>query len=174
MAEQNPRTGGRGWFWPALVVCLLAFQLLVGGALFYFAHNDPSFVVEKDYYRKGIEWDKQLAQRRLDKELGWNLVLEVDGPVESDARDAMRTIRVRLNDRDGRAIEGARVGLVCFHRARASDRIELDLAEVEPGVYEQLGPLRKEGLWVFESTIHHGDKVFTHRLEQWVAGDGGE
>jgi nitrogen fixation protein FixH len=157
-----------------LIVGLLTFQLLVGAALVYFSHNDPSFAVEEDYYRRGIEWDKQLAQQRLDEEMGWGLAVEVDGPVVGESGDTMRTVRVRLSDRDGLAIEGAEVGLVCYHHARAGDRIELALAEVEPGVYERAGPLAREGRWAFQFTVHHGDDVFTSNIEQWISDDGGE
>lgn len=182
MAKHTPRDGERGgegrgrrgWYWPVLVVVLLGFQLLVGGTLVYFSQNDPSFAVEKDYYRRGIEWDKQLAQQRLDEEMGWGLAVEVDGPMVGENGKTTRTVRARLSDRDGRAIEGAEVSLVCYHHARAADRIELALAEVEPGVYEQIGPLAREGRWAFQFTVHHGDDVFTSNLDQWISDDGGE
>ena len=52
----------RGWGWPVFLVGLLVAGVGVNLVLLVAATGDPSFAVERDYYRKGMEWDRTLAQ----------------------------------------------------------------------------------------------------------------
>jgi nitrogen fixation protein FixH len=153
--------------WPVLVVALLAAGVGANLAFMVIAAGDPSFAVERDYYRRAVEWDRTLEQRRANDALGWRLSCRLDpaaGPAPAGE------LAVRLEDRAGTPLSGARVTLEAFHYARASQVVEGVLAPEAPGTYVARLPIARPGLWEMRFRAERGAEVFTHVLRVDVAG----
>jgi len=139
------------WF-PYMLVALLLISVGANIYLVVRATNDPSFAVEPDYYAKAVEWDAIQAARAESEALGWTVDLEpsVEGAV------------VRLRDGAGLPIEGAKVGIVAFHNARAAERYEAQMKEEGDGHYAFDANFAREGLWEFQIEARWGEDTFTH------------
>lgn len=162
-----PRDARRGWYWPLIVLGLLALGVGANVVLLVKANADPSFAVEPDYYRKALDWEKTQAQARVNGELGWEAAVDVAPKAGTPGR---AVVRARLTDRLGAAVVGARVSLEAFHNSRSADRIEATLSDAGSGAYLADVPMRREGLWEFRVRAERGKDVFTAVLDQDVYG----
>ena len=156
-----PRT--KGWYWPYLLGGLLGLVVVINLVFVYIATNDPSFAVEKDYYRKALAWDRTMAQQGANEALGWRLDLAVAPALGSAA-----VLAVTLVDRDGAPIDSASVSVEAFHTARAAGILAGTLAETPEHRYETTLPMRRPGLWEFRFRVTRGSDVFTRVLRQDV------
>ncbi len=183
MSERKNSGGGRrntGWYWPWIVVGLLALMALINAALVYNAHKDPSHAVEPDYYRKALDWDETAAQRKYNRELGWLLELDFK-PVPEGMAGALpeagppnTLLLCRLLDGAGTRLAGAEIRVSCFHNAWSGHRIEAALPPLADGYGAalRLGP---PGLWEFRSEVRRSGERFTSvqtRLLEAAAGGG--
>ena len=152
-------TRKKGWQWPWIVGGLMAVVVGANLILMYVATSDPSFAVEKDSYRKALDWDSKRAQDRRNVELGWLLELDV-----ARTRSADGTIRVtaRLIGAEGRPITDATIHLQTFHNARAAYILEGDLIGGGDGSYSIALPMRRPGLWEFRFEVSRAGTRFTH------------
>ncbi|HKZ05559.1 MAG TPA: FixH family protein [Methylomirabilota bacterium] len=153
-------SAGRGWLWPLGLA--LALALSAGGnvAFMVLASRDASFAVEPDYYRKALEWDRTMAQASANRALGW--MAAVDGPAPAPGG---RRLVVRLIDRDGGPVDGARMTVEARHGARAAEVVHGLLAGTGQGRYAAELPLGRVGLWELRLRAERGAQVFTQRLE---------
>ncbi len=156
--DKSPaRASRRAWFWPALVVALLAGHLTLMLAAYLLATSNPSFSVEPDYYDKAQNWDREAALRRASQRLGWKLALSV---LPGEPKPGWRVVQCRLSDADGRPIVGAVVEVVAFHHARGSQRLHAVLSDQGDGRYTTALQLARPGLWEFRLRAARGDDVF--------------
>lgn len=168
-AGADARTG-RGRFWIGVVAGIFVMQMTVGAVLLYFAHSDPSFAVEENYYEKALHWDDDAALRRASEALGWSFDLNV-GKATGVLRE--QPVTVRLADAQGAPIAGATVSMVAYHNARADDAIEITLAEEEPGVYAGSLRARLSGVWVFRVRAEKDDDLFVLEVRRDVTVNTG-
>lgn len=114
-----------GWQWPALVVALLLLPIGFGGWLWYAAIGDPALAVERDYYRKALDWDRQQGnQRRLGWQVNADRLPSAGGPWS-----------VELTEADGRPLVGAQVNGSMVHLGGRDQRQAVQFREVAAGVY---------------------------------------
>jgi nitrogen fixation protein FixH len=154
-----------GWQWPVIVVTLLVGGVGVNIGMMLAATGDASFAVESNYYQKALRWDETMAQEARNAALGWSVAAALErtaGPV--DVR-----LRVRLHDRTGRPIEGARVTVETFHSARAASVLTGALGPEAPGEYAAALPLGRPGVWEVRLRAERGDQIFTTTLVQELA-----
>ena len=144
----------RGWVWPLFLGGLLVLGVGANLVLLVVATGDPSFAVERDYYRKGMEWDRTLAQRQADARLGWTLSCEVRAG----------TVEVALRDASGAPVPGATVSLEGFHNARAAQIVTAVLAEAGEGTYRAQAPIARPGLWELRFRAVRGVDVYTQTV----------
>lgn len=145
--------------WPGIVIALLLMSVTMVTVTVVFATRDPSFAVESDYYERGLNWDDEMAQAEQNAELGWDAAPEV--AAEADALHR-RVLSVTLTDRDGAPIEGAEVEASVFHYTSAHQiQTETLVATDEPGVYEALFAIDRDGRWKLDLTVVSGDERFT-------------
>jgi nitrogen fixation protein FixH len=157
----------KGWYWPLLLVGLLASGV---GANVYFmfrALGDPSFAVEPDYYAKAVAWDAHQAQARDNAELGWSLTLAV---AAADRGTGRAHVVLKLADRVGRPVSGATVGLTAFHNARAADIVTATFSETAEHEYVADVPVVRPGLWEFRLVAERGPETFTAIVDQDAPG----
>lgn len=149
----------KGWIWPVLVVGLLVFGVGTNLVLLAVASGDPSFAVERDYYRKGMEWDRTLLQEQENARLGWTLGCEVHQGVVS----------VTLRDRGEIPLTGASLSLEAFHNARAAQIVTAVLGDAGSGAYRAQAPIVRPGLWELRFRAVRGADVFTQTVTYEVA-----
>lgn len=153
---------GKGWYWPLVVIGLLA-----GGAgsnvwLMLVATGDASFAVEPDYYRKALDWDRTMAQELRNVELGWS----VSARLERAGRPGQARLAARVTDRAGAPLGGARVTVEAFASARASRIVSATLDPEGDGVYAASLPAGRPGLWELRVRVTRGADVFTQTISQ--------
>jgi len=157
----------KGWYWPLLLVALLAFGVAANLVLLVAAGGDPSFAVEPAYYAKAVDWDRHQAQARASAALGWQATLDV-GP--ADRGSGLASVVARLADRDGAELAGVQVEIEAFHNARASQLVHAVLVEQAGPAYAARLPVVRAGLWEFRLTARRGADTFTAVLERDVPG----
>jgi nitrogen fixation protein FixH len=157
----------KGWYWPFLLVGLLAAG--VAANLYFLARavGDPSFAVEPDYYAKALAWDAHQAQARENVELGWSVTLDV---TPADLATGRARVVAKLTDRDGRSVPGAAVALTAFHNARAANVLTATLSETAEHDYAADVPIVRAGLWEFRVAATRGSETFTAVVDQDAPG----
>ena len=160
MRKDEKKNSGRHWPW--IVVGLLVANAAGVVILLLVSTTDASHHVESDYYRKGLNFNQTIAQRKKNLELGWQLGIRVGA-----AEKKSRRLQFKITDAEGRAIRGADIELLTFHKARASRRLKakpLELASL-PGYYQTRLPMFKEGIWEFRVVVNRGGQRFTARKD---------
>lgn len=158
-ANQSSSITRSAWFWPALVIGLLAGQIVLVLVMAYLAVSDHSFAVEPDYYRKALRWNSEISQQQANRRLGWTMHIEV-----SEQADLMqqRDVRCAITDPAGLPVAGAHVEIVAFPHVRGNERQELMLSEPEAGRYGATVRMSQGGLWEFRITAQRGADLVTH------------
>lgn len=126
-----------GITWPLIIFGFLGLSVGMNVYLIYMASTDDSFAVEKDYYRKAVEWDETQAERARSKALGWTARLET-GPA---------FLRIELRDQAGQPIEDAWVEVEAFPNVRADEIVTGQMKAIGPGAYELKGAFQPAGIW---------------------------
>lgn len=113
-----------------VLIALLGFfgvTFLVNGIFTWFAVSTFNGVVTEGSYRKGLQYDEQLAAEAAQERLGWSAELQLAGDG--------RALRFTVTDGDGRPVAGRLVRLQIGRPA--TDRFDrtLRLSETAPGIY---------------------------------------
>lgn len=146
----------RGWQWPLLVTAALVFTVGVNVVMLVAATADPNgTVVEPDYYRKAVDWDRTMARRAASAALGWRATATL-GALDG----ATRPLAVRIVDRDGAAVIADEVHATLIHNRKASTPRELTLRRDASGQYRVDAPERLGGLWELRISARRGDERF--------------
>ena len=145
--------------WLLAIIAFLTVVFMVNSALFYVAVATDDGLVDEDYYRKGLFYDKGLEG---EKALGWDIGLSFNaGP----SHPAMAKIRVDIT-RLGYAITDASVAVVL--KRPASGRYDMSMELLSSGHgYTGEVDLPLEGLWDIEVTAGKGGQsmVKTFRVK---------
>lgn len=165
----------RGWQWPVLVTLALGFTVGVNFVMLYAAKSDPNgTVVEPDYYRKAVEWDRTMARRAASAALGWTARASFSAvtPPSANATDAAalaneapvtRALRVELRDASGVAIVDADVSAMLIHNREASTPESLTLAPADSG-YAATARAALPGQWEVRVVARRGAERFETSL----------
>ena len=150
--------------WPIAVIGALVVTV-VANVVLLLAANDPGdrAVVEPDYYRKAVAWDRTMAQEAVNDSLGWS----VEAALEATAGGPV--VRARVADRGGKPLTGARVSVVGIHNLVAGSPVEGPLRETAPGDYEAALPFRRAGLWELRFLVKHGHESLTAQVQRELA-----
>jgi hypothetical protein len=142
---------------------LLGSMVAGFGVLVAIATDDPGFSLEKDYYKKAVSWDSDRAVEARSDALGWQLA------VQSQPHPTDRELVVRLRDRAGQPLSGARVELEAFPVARGNQIVSGSFQEssVTRGEYRAQLSMQRSGLWELRFRAARGSDTFVHttRLE---------
>ncbi len=159
----------KGWGWPVAVAVILAATVGLNVWVFRVANDDPAFAIEPDYYRKAVDWDSTLAQRRRNLALGWHLSPRLDAFTVRDGA----LLQVTLTDAGGAPIRDATVRVAAFFNARANDIIDSALVRDSAGYAVRL-PVKQGGVWELQFDVRRGTQRFTavSRVEAVPAGSG--
>ncbi|MBA3853836.1 MAG: hypothetical protein C0503_05435 [Gemmatimonas sp.] len=166
----------RGWQWPVLIGLALAFTVGVNVVMLFASGADPNgTVVEPDYYRKAVEWDRTMARRAASAALGWTATATL-GAVANVATDdsavppsspptpaSTRQLRVELRDAAGIAIGDAEVSATLIHNREASTPVTIALA-ADAGGYAGTGQLLHAGQWEVRIVARRGSDRYETSL----------
>ena len=140
---------GRRWI--AIVICLLAGNVLAGVALIFAAHHGASRVLP-NYYEDGVHYNDAIDQDARNHALAWRVGVSIDHGIAT----------VTAIDVHGQPLDHAKVHIDGIGRSDAGLKILADLVATAPGEYRA----RVAGTgWVDVSvTIDHGDDRYAHRV----------
>jgi nitrogen fixation protein FixH len=157
-----------GSLWPLAIGAVLALTVGANAWVLYEANRDPNgAALESDYYRKAVAYDSILTQSRRDVALGWRL------DATPGAFDPAGTaLTVRLTDRDGRPLAGARVDLVAIHNLEAGRELFASFVTGEDGRATRTLGLRHAGLWELRFDARRAGDRFTSDLRRNVPAGG--
>lgn len=162
-------------FWPIFLVTLLAGGAISNICMVIIAVSDPSFAVEPDYYKKALNWDKEMEQQRQNAKLGWKVALQANAlkapakTADKKAKAGVMQVALKVQTPSGLALKGAKVKLVAYHNARAAMLFSRKGAtKASDGQYAATIPLTRWGVWVFRLSVRKGDKLFTHVIRRHI------
>jgi len=144
--------------WPAAMVAVLALTVVANVAVLRLAHDPDAAIVEPDAYPRAVAWDSTAARRDASAALGWTALATLD-PIA----DGRAGLRVRLRDRDGRSVEGARASVEAVHN-RERLRPRASLLPAGEGTYAGALPLARDGMWELRVVAVRGAEIFTTSL----------
>ncbi|OIQ96609.1 FixH [mine drainage metagenome] len=155
-----------GWWYPFIFVGVFLVVLAINLIMAYSAVHTFSGLQTEDAYEKGLEFNKILAQRRAQAELGWKVeaVLLPHDAANTERHDADLT--VSYADRAGHPVAGLTVTARMVRPARSGHDLSVSLVEREPGKYVALVPLPLPGQWDMTVRADRGD--VRYKLEQRV------
>lgn len=135
--------------WAFAIVGLLAANALAMVILVAFASDGETQVIPA-YYEKAVHYDDALDQARASRALGWH----------AEVAFARGGVEVALRDARGAAIDGARVTVTGYQRARASRALAIELSALGDGRYraQARGP---RGVHDLTICVEHGGARFT-------------
>lgn len=143
---------------PFMIVGLLAISVVANVILIGYAHNDPGFAVEPDYYEKAVEFDEIQAARAASDRLGWRVSVKAE----------RERLEVRLFDGDGKPVSGAEMSVEAFHNARANQRIKGTLSAEAPGLYAMRAPFARPGIWEYRLEAVRGEDHFIETVQEEI------
>ncbi len=155
--------GGR--FWAAVPVVLLGTLVGSLGLVAIIASDDPGFAVERDYYKKAVDWDETQRQAATNQRLGWKLELDTRAPAETRSFE----LDARVLDASGAPIRGAVVKVEAFPNARAGNIVHARFESGESGSGEKQHarlPLSRSGLWELRFTVDARGERFTETIRR--------
>ena len=144
----QPRSAWR--FFPLAVIACMAVVIAVNVGMAWSAIRTFPGAAVNDTFDHSNDYDKVLNAAANEAALGWSLHLSMDGAVPV----------VRLADRDGHAIEGARVTAIAQRPLGADAATDLAFHADAPGRYAAAAALTQRGQWDLLFTANVGDRHF--------------
>lgn len=128
---------------------MLLPAILLGGSVVGWAYmihravDDPSFAVERDYYKKASEYDTRKAQLEATRRLGFHAQI-----IEFTSQgDGTSTLLLELSDRRGEPVDGLTLRGEAFANARASSIVPVEFTNEGKGQYRASVKALQLGLW---------------------------
>jgi len=146
----------RGTMWPIAIGAVLLATVSANIVLYYVAGNDPSFVIEPNYYAKAVAWDSTMAQSALNQRLGWHLSPAMGSYTPRDGA----ALTVTLTDSVGSAIDDATIKVAAVYNARAGTILESTLHRDRMAYVTRL-PVSHGGQWELRFDVTRGGTHFT-------------
>lgn len=157
----NNRRAGAARFLPHWVPMLFVggFLVVIGvnATLIYFAQDTFSGLETASPYERGLAYNRTLAAEAAQARLGWQSQTQISG--ESDG---MRSMQVRLTDRDGRPLDG--LTLVAYLVRPANEGLDTTVIPrpLGDGRYGAPFVLPATGQWELRLVAHDDDIAWQH------------
>lgn len=141
--------------WPFGLFLTLAVFVVVQLGVVTLATTTFEGLDDVEYYRHGVEYGKEIARQKMQKELGWKLDTKVSG----------NTLLLAILDADGKPVTRAAVRATVGKPATIKHDAVLKLDEVGPGIYQT--PLHlSPGEWRVRLEISKGDNLVKVEFRQ--------
>lgn len=151
--------------WALVPIVLLGAAIAFAALTVLLAVSDHPLGVEPQYDVKAANWQATAEQLARNDKLRWIVTPEVarlDGSLAS--------IRVRVEDKNAIAIDGADVAVECIPVADADRRVTVTLPEVAPGEYAAAFEVAHEGVHEFRVTVDAQGARYTDQFRRTVPG----
>lgn len=152
----------RDWWIPWSIVAFFAVIVAVNGALVLFAIESWTGFDTTDAYRKGVQYNRVLDAEAAQRTLGWRAALAV-----SPRPSGETVVTVRLRDRSGNALDGARVGVRFVRPTQAGHDVSVALRPLSTGLYGVRIKLPLAGQWILRirAEMTGREAVWSRRVE---------
>lgn len=145
----------RGWQWPVLVTAALCFTVGANVVMLFAAGGDPNgTVVEPDYYRKAVDWDRTMARRAASDRLSWTSTVSLGRAV-----NGRREVLLTLRDSAGVAVRDADVTVTLIHNLEASTPVQGALS-ARDDVYAGTLDAARSGQWEVRVEVRRGPERY--------------
>lgn len=131
--------------WPCGLFLSLALFVTVQLSVVTLATTTFEGLDEVEYYRHGVEYGKEMARQKHQKELGWTL----------SSKWAGDELYLAVQDSDGKPVQRAEVLATVGRPATRKDDSSHELSEVGPGIYTTSVP-KGDGLWRIQFQVSKG------------------
>jgi nitrogen fixation protein FixH len=153
--------------WPLAIVGVLVVTVAANVLLFAAANDPGASVVERDYYRRALDWDRTQAERARSAALGWRTGATFRGVAPGRAH-----LELILRDGAGAPVTGARVEVEGVHNLAADRPQRWVLEETTPGLYAADANVPLAGRWELDVTATRGADRFVSVLHAEAPGAG--
>jgi len=150
-------------FWMFVPVLLLGATVAFAAWRIALVVNDPSFAEEEHAYERGLDWDKEMARRSEQADLGWSV------SVLPPPAGGMGELQVLVVDRNGAPVSGLHGRVKAFHNSFPTSVLSSTLTEREPGVLVTAVAPGRAGLWQWQCTIEKEALVWHGTIRAEVA-----
>lgn len=138
--------------WTLAIIALLGGNLVAMVVLATTASREDAQVIP-DYYEKAVHYDEAIDEAARSEALGWS----------AEPTLLASTLEVRVLDRAGNTVTGARVQVDGYPRAHAVDRIDTKLVASGPGVYRVRLAGQRLGWHDLRIVVEHEGQRFTQQ-----------
>ncbi|NVJ92454.1 MAG: FixH family protein [Methylocystaceae bacterium] len=135
-----------GWWYPWIFVGFFAVIITVNGIMMYFAHESWTGLETKDYYLKGLAYDKNVAGAKAQEALGWDVTLEVK-TLDSSEKHHKVAYKVIFLDHNGKPVESLKAHTFFLRPTSEGMDVDEPAKVVEPGVLAGEVVLAAPGQW---------------------------
>lgn len=154
-------------FWMSFPVMLLLMSLSIGVTAFVASSKGHDREHERDYYARGLEWDKLQEQVAASVNLGWQVEFQSEGLT---AYGESIDVTFVFTDGDGQLVTGATGRVRAIFNADANTIFEGALTEAEPGSYVFTLAPHQVGIWRWQVHLERGDTLFVEELRAQLFG----
>lgn len=148
------------YFWPALIVTLLVFNVATSMTIVFFASSDGGPEIIPDYYEKSVDFDDQMATERASQNQGWTVTIELtDGLGELTVVDAQ--------DRPVTDLAGT-IDFYRPHRAEPVAQVAVEAVPRTPGLYRFDNIALTAGLWDLAIDLNDGERTYVERRRRVI------
>jgi nitrogen fixation protein FixH len=135
----------------------------VNATLIFFAQDTFSGLETASPYERGLDYNKTLAAEAAQERLGWQSQAQI-----SSESDGMRSLQVRMTDRDGRALDG--LTLVAYLVRPSNEGLDVTVLPrpMGDGRYGTSFVLPAAGQWELRVVAHNDDSAWQHSERLFV------
>ncbi|MEL7498971.1 MAG: FixH family protein [Planctomycetota bacterium] len=151
--------------WTGGILGFFMIQAIIWTVAITLTANDKSHAVVADYDSRALNWDEEIARRDASARLGWVAQIHIDSTGNLRGE---RNLTVELVNREGHAIENAKLEVNTFHKAMAAVPQTMTFKEINPGVYATTIVVRKPGNWQFAGTASNDESTFLIEETRWL------
>ena len=154
---QNKRADG--WWYPWIFVGGMVLVALVNGVMIFIALDSWTGLETERHYRKGLDYNENLAAAETQALRGWRL--DLDWKVASVSGDT-RTIEMRAQfaERNGQALNDLSVTALIVRPTHEGYDFEVPLQAMGDGTYSATANLPLAGQWNVRIHALRGDEAF--------------
>lgn len=149
-----------GRFWAAVPVVLLGTLTGGLGIVAFVVTNDPSFAVERDYYAKAVDWDRERDQMEANRKLGWQL------DVRTRTAGSNIELAATVGDALGKPVRDATIQVEAFPIARSAKVVTASFTPREGEAQAAELPFVTSGLWELRFTVDAHNQRFTQTIRR--------
>ncbi len=129
------------WVWTIISLLLISIATII--FRIYIAENSPDLLVNKDYYKRGEDYEENML-KRLAKDPGWNM--HVSAPDFVDVAVAT-TFTFTVTDKDGSPVDPDSVVFYAYRPSGAEHDFSVPMERVAPGEYQAEVTFPLKGVW---------------------------